>query len=118
MRDDLRKAIDDWKESESSIIGCIVVKEVEECKQESGEYCLFISCTQTSDFDGKVGFIKGKAYFSTSGQTSRDTSIYNGLNISGGDLEVFKAKCILAEKRFVADRKAKHGNYVKKVLPY
>jgi len=32
MRDDLRKAIDDWKASESSIISYSVVKEVEELK--------------------------------------------------------------------------------------
>ena len=90
MRNDLRKAIDDWKASESSIIGCGVVKEVEELKQESGEYCLFISCIQTSGFDGKVGFIKGKECFSTSGQMSQNASIYNELNVSDGDLEVLR----------------------------
>lgn len=78
---------------------------------------MFISCTQTSGFDGKVSFIKGKECFSTSGQMSQNTSIYNGLNVSKGDLEVFKIKSILAEEKFVADRKAKYENYIKEFLP-
>ena len=78
---------------------------------------MFISCTQTSGFDGKVGFIKGKECFSTLGQMSQNTSIYNGLNVSKGDLEVFKIKSILAEEKFVADRKAKYENYIKEFLP-
>lgn len=110
MRDNLRKAIDDWKSSTFNDLW--ELRDVKQHKQESGEFLLIISQSGSFNYEGKNEHIQGLKFFLTFAQQSRKIDSGNELSInSNGDLILFKKCCELCDEDFLN----KASNWLEKI---